>query len=144
METAENLRILLVEDDRYIAKAVSAIFSHEGYSVVLVETGREALQMIESVRPDIVLMDIMLPDISGFDVIKEINARGLRKDIYIIILSALGQNSDIINGLSLGADNYVTKPFNPQDLLALVRMYGLCAKRKIEGDERDEAYCSSR
>jgi two-component system alkaline phosphatase synthesis response regulator PhoP len=126
--TADNLQILLVEDDRYIAKATKAIFSHEGYDVTVVENGLDALKMIDDIRPQIVLIDIMLPDISGFDVIREINVRGLRKDIHIIILSALGQSSDIINGLSLGADNYVTKPFNPEELLTLVKTYDLSLK----------------
>src|SRR2546428_9343250 len=90
----------------------------EGYEVVEAENGTEGLRLIESSKPDLILLDLMLPDISGFDVCREIRRSG--SGVPIIILSAKTEEIDIVVGLEIGADDYITKPFRARELLARI------------------------
>lgn len=113
-----SARILVIEDDPPILELVTFHLEKEGYEVFQASDGRSGLERFESVRPDLVLVDVMLPEIDGFDL-----CRRIRKvsDIPIIILTAKGQEADRIQGFDLGADDYVTKPFSPRELVARVR-----------------------
>jgi two-component system response regulator ResD len=117
---AEALRstIVIVEDDESIAELLELYLTRQGYEVVGAPEGRPALELIKSRRPALVVLDLMLPDQSGFQVLK--NVRGFSQ-VPVIILTAKDADQDKILGLELGADDYMTKPFNPGELVARVR-----------------------
>lgn len=114
----ENFKILICEDDKNIADSIGIYLKNEGFDIVFAYDGIEALEIFEREKIDLVLMDLMLPRLSGEEAIKK-----LRNISYvpIIILSAKSEDYDKIIGLNIGADDYVTKPFNPLELIARVR-----------------------
>lgn len=119
-------KILVVDDEREITDLLEVYLSNEGFQVIKCYNGKEALTAIEQNQPDLAILDIMLPDLSGFDIccrIRECHT------YPIIMLTARGEDMDKINGLSLGADDYVTKPFNPLELMARVKAQLRRAKR---------------
>src|ERR1700682_2874963 len=105
-------KILIGDDEAMIRKAIHLALEKEGYEVVEAETGGEAIRRIELSKPDLILLDIMLPDVSGFDVCRDIRKAGLR--VPIIILSAKTEEIDVVVGLEIGADHYITKPLRPR------------------------------
>lgn len=111
-------KVLVVEDDQAMGVALLDGFTYEGYDVVLATTGPEALRVARQCCPDIVILDVMLPGISGFDVCKKLRAEG--NHVPVIMLTARGQEIDKVVGLRLGADDYVTKPFSFMELSARV------------------------
>jgi DNA-binding response OmpR family regulator len=111
-------RILIVEDEAVIRKAIRMACEKEGYEVIEAENGSEGLKQADTGHPDLILLDLMLPDISGFDVCREIRKSGSR--IPIVILSAKTEEIDIVVGLEIGADDYITKPFRARELLARI------------------------
>src|SRR5207248_913268 len=113
-----------------IRKAVHLALEKEGYEVVEAETGAEALRRIELSKPDLILLDIMLPDVSGFDVCRDIRKAGLR--VPIIILSAKTEEIDVVVGLEIGADDYITKPFRTRELLARIAAHLRKARQEEE------------
>ena len=115
---AETRRILLVEDEKTIREAVVAYLEREGYWVTPAEDGEVALTEFEKHRFDLVVLDLMLPKVSGEVVCERIRERS---DVPIIMLTAKGQEEDRISGLELGADDYLVKPFSPRELVARVR-----------------------
>lgn len=123
-----SARILVVEDDLAILELVTFHLSKEGYEVIQATDGRSGIEKFDEFRPDLLLVDLMLPEIDGFDL-----CRRIRKvsEIPIIILTAKGQEADRIQGFELGADDYVTKPFSPRELTARVR----AVLRRTRADE---------
>ncbi len=113
----DDARILVVDDDREIAGAIEKLLEREGYDVVKAYNGFEALEALVSGNIQLILMDVMMPKLDGLSATLKIRES---KNIPIIILSAKSEDSDKILGLSMGADDYVTKPFNPQELVARV------------------------
>ncbi|MBS3957221.1 MAG: response regulator transcription factor [Clostridiales bacterium] len=111
-------RILLVEDEKSIRDVVTAYLEREGYWVIAVADGEAALNAFERSRFDLVILDLMLPKVSGEDVCRDIRDTS---DVPIIMLTAKGEEEDRIVGLSLGADDYLVKPFSPRELVARVR-----------------------
>jgi DNA-binding response OmpR family regulator len=111
-------KILVVDDEKKIVDIVKAYLERDGYRVVVAYDGRLALQIARSEFPDLIILDLMLPEVSGWDV-----CRTLRNEsnVPIIMLTALDDDSDKILGLELGADDYVVKPFNPKELVSRVR-----------------------
>jgi DNA-binding response OmpR family regulator len=109
--------VLVVEDDATVAEVVTRYLKLDGFDVVCVGDGQTALLAVEEVSPDIVVLDIMLPGIDGLGVCRRLRATSA---IPIIMLTALGDESDRIVGLELGADDYLTKPFSPRELVARV------------------------
>ena len=109
-------RILVIDDDALVRKAVRLTCESEGYSVVEVERGTDALAAAEETRPDIILLDLMLPDQSGFDTCRALRRAGHR--MPVVILSAKSEEIDVVLGLEIGADDYIQKPFRPRELLA--------------------------
>ncbi len=113
-----NRKVLVVDDEALIRKTVRLTCEKEGYTVDEADTGKGALERLAQVKPDIILLDLMLPDISGFDVCRDIRRLGSR--VPIIILSAKTEEIDVVVGLEIGADDYITKPFRPRELLARI------------------------
>lgn len=114
----DNARILVVDDDREIANAIEKFLTLEGYEVVKAYDGLQALEAIVQNNIQLIILDVMMPKLDGLSATLKIRET---KNIPIIILSAKSEDSDKILGLSMGADDYVTKPFNPQELLARVK-----------------------
>jgi DNA-binding response OmpR family regulator len=112
-------RLLLVEDDHAIRSLLRLLFEDEGFEVLEASDGPEALSVASSERIDLILLDLRLPGMSGFDVCREIRKSSA---VPIIIVSAQQDSHDVVAGLELGADDYVTKPFNDRELLARVRV----------------------
>ena len=112
-------RILIVDDEPEIVRGLEDNLRFEGYETVAARDGEEALALIASAVPDLVLLDIMMPRMSGWDVCRELRQRGV--DVPVIMLTARGAEADRVLGLELGADDYVTKPFSLRELLARVR-----------------------
>ncbi|CAN5537824.1 response regulator transcription factor [soil metagenome] len=111
-------QVLLVEDDDTVAEVVARYLEREGYEVRRVSDGAVALEAAASRPPDIVILDIMLPGMDGLEVCRRLRARA---PVPIIMLTALGEESDRIVGLELGADDYIAKPFSPRELIARVK-----------------------
>lgn len=111
------MKILIVEDDKGISDFIVPELEHEGYTTCLAETGRKALDMFESEKPDLILLDIMLPELNGLEVLRRIRAVST---VPVILETARGETIDKINGLNLGADDYIPKPFEIEELLARI------------------------
>ena len=112
-------RLLLVEDEPALARGLSDALRAQGFDVEIAVDGQRGLEMALSQRPDLILLDIMLPKMNGFEVCRTLRGNGL--DVPIVMLTAKGQEEDIILGLNLGADDYITKPFRTGELIARAR-----------------------
>ncbi len=121
-------RILVVDDEPDITALVAYHLAKAGYRVSTAANGPEALKAAREERPDIVILDVMLPSVSGYDVLAEMRRREETREVGVILLTARREEADRIRGLSLGADDYLTKPFSPQELIlrvnALLRRLG--------------------
>lgn len=113
-------RILLVEDEESIVLVLKKRLEHTGYEVITASDGQQGLDMARSDHPDLILMDVMLPKMEGFKVCRLLKYDDKYKSIPIIILTALGRQIDVDLGQDVGADAYMTKPFESQDLLRLI------------------------
>src|SRR3954452_19449856 len=122
-------RILIVEDERGLTQSLSWYFNKEGYETHVADTGTEGLRKAQTILPDVVLLDIMLPGMSGLDVCRELRAGERTRDIPIIMLTAKAEETDQVVGFSLGADDYVTKPFSVKVLLQRIK----ALQRRVEG-----------
>jgi len=111
-------RILIIDDEANIVELVKLYLTREGFTIDSAGTGREGLSMLSATNPDLVILDIMLPDIDGFEVCKQIR---IKSRVPVLMLSARREDIDKIIGLELGADDYLTKPFNPRELVARVK-----------------------
>ncbi|WP_443678534.1 MtrAB system response regulator MtrA [Nocardioides limicola] len=111
-------RILVVDDDASLAEMLAIVLRQEGFDSQLVDRGDDALDAFRSYRPDLVLLDLMLPGKDGIDVCKEIRAES---GVPIVMLTAKGDTVDVVVGLESGADDYVVKPFKPKELVARIR-----------------------
>ena len=111
-------RLLLVEDDRPLADLVTFHFERAGYSVTRTGDGEEALILVEEVKPDLILLDWMIEGISGIEVCRRLRRRASTANVPIVMLTARGEEDDRVRGLETGADDYVTKPFSPKELVA--------------------------
>jgi len=126
-------KILVVEDDKNILEGLIDNLTMEGYKVIIARNGKDALNQARDKCPDLIILDIMLPRLSGFEVCKELKLRGVSTPI--IILSARAQEADKVLGLELGADDYVTKPFSPRELL--VRVKAVLRRTEMAGKIED-------
>ena len=124
-------RILLVDDEVSIQRAVGPLLRARGYDVDVAGNGMEALELFETHRPDLIVLDLGLPDLEGTEVCRRVRAKS---QAPIIVLSARSAEADKVNALDLGADDYVTKPFGPEELLARIRV----ALRRVGSDESGE------
>ncbi|MGH7503662.1 MAG: response regulator [Longimicrobiales bacterium] len=113
-------QILVVEDERDISALVAYHLTKEGYRVRTAGGGLEALEAAQGERPDLILLDLMLPGYSGYDVLAELRRRPELSDVPVVVLTARRDEADRVKGLELGADDYVTKPFSPRELVLRV------------------------
>ncbi len=113
--------LLIVDDEPNILLSLEFLMKREGYQVHLARDGVEALEAIAALRPDLVLLDVMMPRKTGFEVCQEVRANEALKSTRILMLTAKGRDTDIAKGLALGADAYMTKPFSTKELVEKVR-----------------------
>ena len=118
-----NARILVVEDAPPNIVALTAILKEQGYQVSVATNGRQALEVLERVRPDLILLDVMMPEMDGFETCKHIKASTNWREIPLIFLTSKNETTDIVRGFDLGAVDYVAKPFNAHELLARVHTH---------------------
>ncbi len=127
--------ILVVEDEEDILELVSYNLIREGYGVVGVQTGEEALRAVERELPDLIVLDLMLPGLDGLEVCRQVkNDQRSQAAVPIIMLTAKSEESDIVAGLELGADDYITKPFSPRVFLARVRTVLRRGSRRLDSE----------
>ncbi len=112
-------RVLVVDDEAYITDLVATALRYEGFEVASAADGRTALTMVESFRPDLLVLDVMLPDVDGFQVQERLLGRGRR--VPVLFLTARDATEDKVRGLTIGGDDYVTKPFSLEELVARIR-----------------------
>lgn len=136
----KNYRILVVEDEQRMARFIRLNLEHDGFRVVEAYNGTQAMDRLRTALPDLILLDVMLPDLDGFEVLKMIRSIS---SVPVIMVTAKGEEDDRVRGLELGADDYVTKPFSPRELVSRVRavlrrsdMSGESTHGLIEVDER--------
>jgi DNA-binding response OmpR family regulator len=113
-------KVLIVDDEPNIVTALEFLLRRSGYDVQVVTNGAEALAHVESYLPDVVLLDIMMPVKSGYEVCQRMRERPEWRHIKIVMLSAKGREAEVSKGMSLGADLYITKPFSTQELIAAI------------------------
>ncbi len=111
-------KILVVDDEKRMVRFIQLNLEQDGFQVVTAYNGKEALEQVRTQLPDLVLLDIMMPDINGFEVLKKIREVN---SVPVIMLTAKGEEDDRIQGLELGADDYITKPFSPRELVSRIR-----------------------
>ncbi len=128
-------QILIVEDDKHISKLVKYNAEKAGYDCTVVEDGEEALDVLTKQGADLIILDIMLPTMNGFEVCRAIKQNTKLKDIPILMLTAKGEEVDRIVGLELGADDYVVKPFSPRELM--LRVKAILRRGKAEESPKD-------
>ena len=114
-------KILAVDDERHIVRLIQVNLERAGYEVVTAFDGREALKKIEEERPNMVILDVMMPYMDGLETLKRIRANPEMRNLPVIMLTAKAQDQDVFKGYSSGADIYLTKPFNPMELLTFVK-----------------------
>jgi two-component system, OmpR family, alkaline phosphatase synthesis response regulator PhoP len=117
----QHPRVLVVEDERDVAELIRYNLSKEGYDVILAPTGADALKEARAARPDVVLLDIMVPQLNGWEVCRRLKQDAETRNIPVIMVTGRVEEGDKVLGFEMGADDYVTKPFSPRELLARIR-----------------------
>lgn len=117
-ESSQGRLILVVDDEARMVRFIQLNLEHDGFRVITAYNGREALEQVRSQLPNLILLDVMMPDLDGFDVLERIREQSA---VPVIMLTAKGEEDDRVRGLELGADDYVTKPFSPRELVSRVR-----------------------
>lgn len=114
-------KILAVDDEKHIVRLVQVNLERQGYEVITAYDGKEALQKVEEERPDLIVLDVMMPYMDGFEVLQNLRRNPSTRDIPVIMLTAKAQDADVFRGWQSGVDCYLTKPFNPMELVSFVQ-----------------------
>jgi DNA-binding response OmpR family regulator len=125
-EEFDRRKILVVDDEERMVRFIRMNLEHDGFIISEANNGKQAIQKIRDVTPDLILLDVMMPDVDGFDVLENIREF---TNVPVIMLTAKGEEEDRVRGLELGADDYVTKPFSPRELTSRVK----AVMRRTEG-----------
>lgn len=118
---SEKQTIMIVDDDAFVRRPLEFILEEEGFAPVLACDGDECLRMVSDEKPDLIFLDVMMPGRDGFDVCRTLKNNPTYADIPIILLTARGQDHDRARGLALGAEEFMTKPYSPSELIQRVR-----------------------
>ena len=129
-----SAKILVVEDDEALGQLLSYNLTKEGFDIAASTDGEDALIAVEEQSPDLLLLDWMLPNVSGIEICRQLRARSATRDLPIIMLTARGEEGDRVRGLELGADDYITKPFSMTELYARIRAILRRTKPMVAGD----------
>jgi DNA-binding response OmpR family regulator len=125
-DTSERRRILVVDDEERMIRFIRMNLEHDGFQVAEALNGKQAIQKIRDITPDLILLDVMMPDLDGFEVLETIREFS---NVPVIMLTAKGEEDDRVRGLESGADDYITKPFSPRELVSRVK----AVLRRTEG-----------
>ena len=117
----DRLTIMIVDDDAFVRRPLEFILEAEGFRPLLASDGEECLRLVAVDRPDLIFLDVMMPGRDGFGICRELKNDPAYRDIPIILLSARGQEHDEAKGLAMGAEEYMTKPYSPSELISRVR-----------------------
>ncbi len=131
-------RILIVDDESDIRQLVTYALAEDGHEVATANNGDGAIAAFEENAPDLVILDIMMPDVDGFDVLRTLEERDLRGGARVLILTARGSERDWKEGYDLGADRYMTKPFDPEDLIVTVRELLAATPEELAASREEE------
>jgi len=115
------LRILVCDDERHIVRLIQVNLERQGYTVITAFDGKEGLEKVKSEKPDLCVLDVMMPYMDGFEVLKNIRRDPETVNLPVIMLTAKAQDKDVFEGYHFGADMYLTKPFNPMELVTFVK-----------------------
>jgi DNA-binding response OmpR family regulator len=118
---AETKKILVVDDEEHVVAAIVTNLQLEGYEVIPAYNGAEALELVREEKPDLVVLDVMMPEMSGWEVLQNLKNNPATENLPVIMLTALSQDRDIERGWELEANAYLTKPFDPAKLIRIVR-----------------------
>lgn len=127
--TTSRLRVLVIEDERDLVEGLVYNLQREGYDTIVAHDGQEGLRKAQTTLPDLILLDIMLPTLSGTDVLRDLRKSERTRDIPVIVISAKAEEMDQVVGFSLGADDYVPKPFSPRVLMQKIK----ALRRRVDG-----------
>jgi two-component system phosphate regulon response regulator PhoB len=137
MKPLKTEKIVVIEDEEDILEVIAYNLRREGYEVVTSTSGEDGLETVERVAPSLVVLDLMLPEIDGIDLCRKLKADPLTQGIPVIMVTAKGEESDVVLGLGVGADDYVTKPFGPKELVARVKAVLRRARTRPEAEHRE-------
>ncbi|MEP6754255.1 MAG: response regulator [Chthonomonadales bacterium] len=129
-------KILAVDDERHIVRLVQVNLERSGYEVVTAYDGKEALEKVNSEHPDLIVLDVMMPYMDGFEVLQNLKREPATRDIPVIMLTAKAQDADVFRGWQSGVDCYLTKPFNPMELIAFVKRIFSSLEDGEDGEKR--------
>jgi two-component system alkaline phosphatase synthesis response regulator PhoP/two-component system response regulator VicR len=129
-------KILAVDDERAIVRLVQVNLERQGYEVVTAYDGKEALEKVASERPDLIVLDVMMPYMDGFEVLQQLKKNPETREIPVIMLTAKAQDADVFRGWQSGVDCYLTKPFNPLELTAFVKRIFSSLNESGDGERR--------
>lgn len=115
------LKVLVCDDERHIVRLIQVNLERQGYIVVTAYDGKEGLEKVRSEKPDMMVLDVMMPYMDGFEVLKTLRREPEYENLPVIMLTAKAQDKDVFEGYHYGADMYLTKPFNPMELVAFVK-----------------------
>jgi phosphate regulon transcriptional regulator PhoB len=130
-------KIVVIEDETDILEVIAYNLKREGYEVITSTSGEDGLEKIEKTKPSLVVLDLMLPEVDGIELCRKLKADPVTQSIPVIMVTAKGEESDVVLGLGVGADDYVTKPFSPRELTARVKAVLRRSKSKGETDRRE-------
>jgi two-component system alkaline phosphatase synthesis response regulator PhoP/two-component system response regulator VicR len=126
-------KILAVDDERHIVRLVQVNLERAGYEVITAYDGKDALEKVASEQPDLVVLDVMMPYMDGFEVLQNLRKNQATRELPVIMLTAKAQDADVFRGWQSGVDCYLTKPFNPMELISFVKRIF----KSLEGDDED-------
>ena len=130
-------KIVVIEDEDDILEVITYNLKREGYEVITSTSGEDGLEKIEKASPQLVILDLMLPEIDGIELCRKLKSDPLTRSIPVIMVTAKGEESEVVLGLGVGADDYVTKPFSPRELVARVKAVLRRSRTRPEGDSRE-------
>ena len=130
--------IMIVDDEQYIRELLNYNLTKEGYSILAAATGEEALEVVGRSKPDLIILDLMLPGLDGVEVCRRLKQNPDTQHIPIIMVTAKGEDSDEIIGLEIGADDYITKPFSPRVICARIRAVLRRSRQKVSRENREQ------
>lgn len=131
-------KILACDDEKHIVRLVQVNLERAGFEVITANDGKEALEKIRLYNPDLVILDVMMPYMDGFEVLQNLRRNAATRDMPVIMLTAKAQDQDVFRGWQSGVDCYLTKPFNPLELLSFVRRIFSTMDGGPDGDKRYE------
>lgn len=127
-------KILTCDDEKHIVRLIQVNLERQGYEVITAYNGAECLEKVASERPDLIVLDVMMPEMTGFEVLEKLKSNPETHDLPVIMLTARAQDSDVLRGWQSGVECYLTKPFNPMELIAFVKR--IFSMETTETDEK--------